>query len=243
MDKQNDLIKMVKELNDYQYLLVSRQSELLNSINELNFRSSSSSPPVSETINQPRTSTHLPNANQQPLPETTNNIPRGSYRRSHQTTSQSTQQTIHPPTPRPPPRPSSSSTSQSAYDNYLIYTFFPEERSRSTNRGPQTTPSNISRETNLTSTLIDTILDEFLNPVNTSPTNEQIQQATTSLVYEDIIEPVNTSCPISLNTFQSNDAILQINRCRHNYTPTSLLEWFNSNTHCPLCRIDIRDID
>jgi len=248
MEKQNDLIKLVRELNDYQYLLVSRQSELLNSINRLNNRSSSPSPSLSETINQTQPPSHLPTANQQPLSETTNNIPRGYYpnldtslasRRSSQTTPQTTQpQTTQPQTHRP-----SRSTSQAAYDNNLIYTYFPEGRTRSTNRAPQTTSSNRSRETNLTSSLIETFLDEFLNPVNTAPTSEQIQQSTTSFVYEDIIEPVNTSCPISLNTFQSDDTILQINRCRHNYTPTSLMEWFTSNTHCPLCRIDIRDID
>ena len=126
----------------------------------------------------------------------------------------------------------------SIFDNYLIYTFLPDGTSRTTTtRPPQTSTTG-----NLASTLLETFIDEFLNPVSTAPTNEQIQEATSSITYREIPNPVNTSCPISLNVFQEEDAILQINRCRHNYTPSSLLEWFRSNNHCPLCRIDIRDI-
>ncbi len=252
MDKQNDLIKLIKELNDYQLLLVSRQTDLLNSINELNTQRSNTTQPIPETNNQTYTPSHLPSANQQPISETMNNIPRGyypnldrptpSYRLSRDNTIRSTQ-TIPQTTPQTIPQTTSQTTSQSAYDNYLIYTIFPEGRTRTTNRSPQTTTSNRSRQTSLASTLLETFLDEFLNPVSTSPTNEQIQDATTSFVYENISDPVNTSCPISLNTFQGDDTILQINRCRHNYNPSSLLEWFRTNTQCPLCRIDIRESD
>jgi len=259
MDKQNDLIKLIKELNDYQIILVSRQSDLLNSINELNNHRSNPSQSIPETINQTYTPSHLPTANQRPISETINNTPRGyypnldrplsSYRVPRDNTLRSTQTTPQTTTPQSTtpqsttPQSTTPQSTQSAYDNYLIYTFFPEGRNRTTNRSPQTTSSNRSHQTNLASTLIETFLDEFLNPVSTSPTNEQIQDATTSFVYEDISDPVNTSCPISLNTFQRDDTILQINRCRHNYTPSSLLEWFRTNTQCPLCRIDIRESD
>ena len=272
MDKQNDLIKLIKELNEYQFLLVSRQSDLLNSINELNNQRSNPSHPIQETVNQTYTPSHLPSANQRPISETMNNVPRGYYpnldrplsshrlsrdntlhstQTIHQTASQPTSQTASQPTSQTTSQTISQTTSQtipqttsqSAYDNYLIYTILPEGRTRTTHRSPQTTRSNRSHQPSLASTLLETFLDEFLNPVSTAPTNEQIQDATTSFVYEDISEPVNTSCPISLNTFQGDDTILQINRCRHNYTPSSLLEWFRTNTHCPLCRIDIRESD
>jgi hypothetical protein len=264
MDKQNDLIKLIKELNEYQFLLVSRQSDLLNSINELNNHRSNPTQPIQETVNQTYTPSHLPTANQRPISETMNNVPRGYYpnldrplssnrlsrdntlhstqtipqtipQTASQTTSQTTSQTIPQTIPQ--------TVSQSAYDNYLIYTILPEGRTRTTHRSPQTTRSNRGQQPSLATTLLETFLDEFLNPVSTAPTNEQIRDATTSFVYEDISEPVNTSCPISLNTFQGDDTILQINRCRHNYTPSSLLEWFRTNTHCPLCRIDIRESD
>jgi hypothetical protein len=247
MDKQNDLMKLIKEFNDYQLLLISRQSDLLNLINDLHNQQSNPSQPIPETINQPYTPSQLPTANQRPISETMNNTPRRYYpnldrpltspRPLRNTTTHSTHPTPQS-TSQTPPQTTSQTTAQSAYDNYLIYTIFPEGRTRTTtSRSPQT------GSTNLASSILETFLDEFLNPVNTAPTNDQIQEATTSFVYEDIDEPVNTSCPISLNTFQRGDTILQINRCRHNYTPSSLLEWFRTNTQCPLCRIDIREIE
>jgi hypothetical protein len=225
MDKQSDLTKLIRELNDYQYLLVSRQNDLLRSLNGI--YGLSNSPSITETNNSTFVST-----TQEPLSETTSSsFPSRPYPNR-----------VHPvDTPRPsrvtdtlpqiPPR----TTNSSILDNYFVYTFLPDGTARSSRRNLPTTPT-------LNSTLIDSIIDEFLNPVSTAPSNEQIQEATRSITYRDITNPVNTSCPISLNVFQEEDVVLQIYRCRHNYTPSSLLEWFRSNNHCPLCRIDIRNI-
>jgi ribosomal protein S14 len=236
MDKQTDLVKLIRELNDYQYLLVSRQTELLRLLNQVS--SITNSQPIPEPINQTFTPNILPSANQEPLSETIRNssIPQSYYPNLNQPLS----------TPRTIPRntsriteslPQLPPTTTSTFDNYLVYTFLPNETSRTTTRTPQTLNS-----TNLASSFLETFIDEFLNPVSTAPTNEQIQEATTSITYREISNPVNTNCPISLNTFQQEDLVLQINRCRHNYTPSFLLEWFRSNNHCPLCRIDIREV-
>jgi hypothetical protein len=116
--------------------------------------------------------------------------------------------------------------SQRDYD-YVIYSVVPE-RNRQTPRQS-------------TSSIVDEFINSFLNPVNITPSQEQIQNSTTHMIYNELTNPLNTSCPISLVSFQSDDEILQINRCHHNYNPSSLLEWFRENTICPLCRIDIRD--
>jgi hypothetical protein len=167
MDKQSDLIKLIRELNDYQYLLVSRQTELLRSLNQL--CSINNSQPMTEPINQTFTPNNLPSANQQPLSETIRNypnldIPLSTPRTTPRNTSRFTESL-----PQLPPRtiPSASST----FDNYLVYTFLPNETSRTTTRTPQTLNS-----TNLASSLLETFIDEFLNPVSTAPTNEQIQE-------------------------------------------------------------------
>jgi ribosomal protein S14 len=242
MDKQTDLLKLIRELNDYQYLLVSRQTELLRSLNQLCSITNSQLTP--EPINQTFTPNILPSANQEPLSETIRNssIPQGYYPNLNQplSTPRSTRNNTSRFTeslPQLPPRTTPTTSTSSTFDNYLVYTFLPNETSRTTTRTPQTLNS-----TNLASSFLETFIDEFLNPVSTAPTNDQIQEATTSITYREITNPVNTNCPISLNTFQPEDIILQINRCRHNYTPSSLLEWFRSNNHCPLCRIDIREV-
>lgn len=238
MDKQSDYTKLIRELNDYQFLLVSRQNELLRLLNEVAHSTTIISQPTPDPTN-------LPSANQEPLSETIQNSYYPNLDRPLATPRPTRNNTSHftdsrPAIPSIPPRTTTSTTSSnpSTFDNYLIYTFLPDGTSRTTTtRPPQTSTTG-----NLATTLLETFIDEFLNPVSTAPTNEQIQDATSSLTYRDIINPVNTNCPISLNVFQEEDVILQINRCRHNYTPSSLLEWFRSNNHCPLCRIDIRDI-
>jgi hypothetical protein len=226
MDKQSDLVKLIRELNDYQYLLIARQTELLCSLNEINR--------IPEPINQTFTPNNLPSANQEPVSETIRNIqPLSTPRTTPRNPSRFTDSLSSVPSRTPPVTSSTSST----FDNYLVYTFLPNETTRTTTRNSQTL-----NPTNLASTLLETFIDEFLNPVSTAPTEQQIQEATTSMTYREITNPVNTNCPISLNVFQQEDAVLQINRCRHNYTPSSLLEWFRSNNHCPLCRIDIREV-
>lgn len=232
MNKQDDLTKLIRELNDYQLLLVSRQNELLRSLNECVQINNSRTRLVSETTNQPVTqeepssdndlseNTHVPRVyypNLDPLP---------SYRQSRHNTYTSSPTNTNLASTR-------TTASTPSFDNYLIYSFLPERTSRNSRNSQTTTP-------NLASSLIETFIDEFLNPVITAPTQEQIEQGTTLTIYRDIQQPVNTSCPISLNIFQPDDEILQINRCHHNYSPSSLREWFRTNNHCPLCRIDIR---
>jgi hypothetical protein len=230
MDKQSDLVKLIRELNDYQYLLIARQSELLRSLNEINC--------IPQPLNQTFTPNNLPSANQEPLSETIRNIQPLSTPR---TTSRNPPRFTDSLSSVPPRTTPVTSSTSSTFDNYLVYTFLPNETPRTTTR-TTTRNSQTLNPTNLASTLLETFIDEFLNPVSTAPTEQQIQEATTSMTYREISNPVNTNCPISLNVFQQEDAVLQINRCRHNYTPSSLLEWFHSNNHCPLCRIDIREV-
>lgn len=84
-------------------------------------------------------------------------------------------------------------------------------------------------------------LNSFLQPVTIRPTLVQIENATSNLIYGDIVEPINTSCPISLETFTETSEVIMIKHCKHIFNKQSLLSWFNSNCKCPVCRFDIRD--
>ena len=85
----------------------------------------------------------------------------------------------------------------------------------------------------------------FVNYLNTSvpvrPTNEQIQNATIEIIYRDITNPQNESCPISLDRFEPDDVVSQIIHCGHIFCQTELQEWFQDHVRCPVCRYDIRD--
>ena len=47
-------------------------------------------------------------------------------------------------------------------------------------------------------------------------------------------------CPISWEDFVVGEQICQIKECEHIFKSTSLLNWLRTNSHCPVCRYDLR---
>ena len=72
------------------------------------------------------------------------------------------------------------------------------------------------------------------------PTPEQIALATRQSLYQNIVHPLNTQCPIRLSVFNDNDHVTMIRHCRHIFNTTDLTRWFQSHCRCPVCRYDIR---
>jgi len=48
------------------------------------------------------------------------------------------------------------------------------------------------------------------------------------------------TCPITLEEFEEGEELCRIRSCRHVFTWKYLQEWFSTNSHCPVCRYDIR---
>ena len=88
--------------------------------------------------------------------------------------------------------------------------------------------------------LTNEIFRNFSEPVIISPNEQQIREATTTMNFSEIIDPMNTQCPISLEIFRPDTIVTQINHCRHAFLPGSFQTWFASNVRCPICRYDIR---
>ena len=81
-----------------------------------------------------------------------------------------------------------------------------------------------------------------LTPVIVAPSQEQINNATETLRYREIMADTNQlRCPISLHSFTPRDVVIRILHCGHVFSQHSLLTWFRNNVRCPLCRYDIRD--
>ena len=97
----------------------------------------------------------------------------------------------------------------------------------------------------LDNTSIDTyasyIIREFFTPVNVYPTQEQINRASRIVRYGDIVRPTNTTCPITLETFNDNSEVTIIRHCGHAFNTDDFNSWFRINCRCPVCRYDIRD--
>lgn len=100
--------------------------------------------------------------------------------------------------------------------------------------------SNINRRTN-NNELFSQVLQNFLQPVEIYPTQDQIDTATRRVRYCDIVRPINTSCPISMDDFQDHDNVTIIRNCGHIFHTDNLMNWFRTNSRCPVCRYDIRD--
>jgi len=80
----------------------------------------------------------------------------------------------------------------------------------------------------------------FMEPVPVCPSEEQIENATSSLLYREIENPLNHSCPISLESFRENDTVTMIKHCGHIFKPNEIQLWFQNTVRCPICRYDIR---
>lgn len=108
---------------------------------------------------------------------------------------------------------------------------------------PTTYISNDSNNRNTsTADNLDSLLSVFLaSSVLVRPTSTQITNATRSVRFSDINNPVSNSCPISLETFSTTDQVRQIIHCGHIFSQISFDEWFRNNVRCPVCRYDIRD--
>ena len=106
------------------------------------------------------------------------------------------------------------------------------------NAFPRTTP-NATTSANFIDSFMN--LMDFQSNVPIIPTREQILNATREIQFGQIENPINTTCPISLESFQETDTITQILYCGHNFNTRQLNTWFHSNVRCPMCRYDIRD--
>ena len=127
-------------------------------------------------------------------------------------------------------------------------------RNHSTNRSQTNNPSqtnnrsptnNRSQTNNLfrnNQGEISTFLSNFLNTnVIVSPTNEQINNSSRIIRYDEIENPLSDVCPISLEHFNNDDMVRQILHCGHIFGQNSFQTWFTRNVRCPVCRYDIRN--
>ena len=105
---------------------------------------------------------------------------------------------------------------------------------------PVNNVSNRNRRTN-NNELFSQVLQNFLQPVEIYPTQDQIDTATRRVRYCDIVRPINTSCPITMDDFQDHDNVTIIRNCGHIFHTDNLMNWFRTNSRCPVCRYDIRD--
>jgi hypothetical protein len=72
-------------------------------------------------------------------------------------------------------------------------------------------------------------------------TQEQMNNAIETIEYEENM--IEERCPITLENFAVGESICRIRHCGHIFKSSGLMQWFNRNVRCPVCRYDIRTYD
>jgi len=68
-------------------------------------------------------------------------------------------------------------------------------------------------------------------------TNEEIRRNTELLVFRDDLEGLlSNTCPITMEDYVEGDRLLQLRTCRHAFRERELVEWFQRECTCPVCR-------
>ena len=83
----------------------------------------------------------------------------------------------------------------------------------------------------------------FMNrPQQSVPSLQQYTEATETFTYNsNTVSRINSiTCPITLEDFQHGELLCEIKQCHHVFKETALRNWFVRNSHCPVCRYDIR---
>jgi hypothetical protein len=50
------------------------------------------------------------------------------------------------------------------------------------------------------------------------------------------------TCPIAVRRFEDDDIVAKINNCQHCFLYDKLLEWFDNDNRCPICRFNISSL-
>jgi len=100
--------------------------------------------------------------------------------------------------------------------------------------------SNRTPRNSIIQNRLSDLLSTFFTNVPVVPTEQEIQQASRLVLYREIENPINTSCPISLEPFTPDERVRQLNHCSHIFCENEFNSWFQTNVRCPVCRHDIR---
>jgi hypothetical protein len=146
--------------------------------------------------------------------------------------------------------------------NEYVYSNYHQRRQNIPNNRPfqdnvRTNFNNITYENN--PTLLNRVINRFVEYYTNNPlrNNEdvnnfysnvivratplQIERASRTLLFSEIDNPLNNSCPITLEPFEPNTMVTQLNHCGHIFNEESMRLWFQTHVRCPVCRYDIRE--
>lgn len=135
-----------------------------------------------------------------------------------------------------------------SYYNASSLSSFTSNNEASSNSTPNLTSAlmrNILNETITPRNIMESMLFAFMDisynyVVEDGPLTEQeISTNVKCCEFKDIQNPLNMSCPITMDAFQSNSKVIQLIHCGHIFTETELRRWLVNKRICPMCRHQI----
>ena len=85
-------------------------------------------------------------------------------------------------------------------------------------------------------------VNSFYENIPVIATLAQQMAATRIVTFSQIAQPLNNSCPVTLDRFQPDSRVTQLVSCGHIFTTSGITAWLQTNVRCPVCRHDIRYI-
>ena len=95
-------------------------------------------------------------------------------------------------------------------------------------------------EDSISTDQITELLQTFMTPIIVRPAQVEIENATSLIRFSEIENPLNNSCPISLEPFTQDEVVTMIKYCGHIFKTSEIQHWIETNVRCPVCRYDIR---
>lgn len=107
------------------------------------------------------------------------------------------------------------------------------------------TQNNTSSEFVTPRHLVETLLFAIMETSPNSSEYNNSEQPFTSVEidtcikkcqFNEIIDPLNITCPITMDAFQPNTQVMQLIYCGHIFTESELRTWLITKRICPICR-------
>jgi hypothetical protein len=83
---------------------------------------------------------------------------------------------------------------------------------------------------------IESIDDSYYFNLSNTNIENIFDNNTTNMLYSEIANPLNSSCSITQEDFESNDDVCIINNCGHIFFKNALHNWYKRHYSCPNCR-------
>jgi len=80
----------------------------------------------------------------------------------------------------------------------------------------------------------------FPPPTSQRLSSAEMYRVTETFNYTEGSIPNSNVCPITLEEFETGEALSQIRNCRHTFKKRALFHWFTLSAECPVCRQDVR---